>query len=491
MENAGSTIAREICNIDIKTKKAVVLCGTGNNGGDGFVIARHLINNGWQVKTIIIGGQNKLKNDALVNYNILKKMQGNIQIIEQPEKDLLSRELFDCTVIVDALLGTGFSGRLSDNYTLVINEINKSKKIIVAVDIPSGLNSESGFFDNTCIKADFTVTLQMAKIGLIINDGPEMCGKLVVKDISIPIQAITQVGINTNLTDAEYIIDSIIPRKNNTHKGSFGKTLVIGSSKGMTGSGVMSACAALRSGAGLVVLGLPQSIQAAANTIMPEIMTKGYFDNNEGFYKKECIYDMLESINSSASLVIGPGISEDEDIKEIIVEIVKNCRIPMVIDADGLNSLAKEKNVLKEKKSSIIVTPHPGEMARLIGTTTDEIQRNRVKYASKFSSEFGVITVLKGFRTVIALPDGSVFINPTGNPGMATAGTGDVLAGLIGGLISQGIPAEKAAVAGVYIHGAAGDMAIDEIGEAGLVATDIIKFIPKILKNIIDAQRGE
>lgn len=281
------------------------------------------------------------------------------------------------------------------------------------------------------------------------------------------------------------MIRNMLPiRCRDTHKGTYGKVFVAAGSRGMTGSGVMAATAALKSGAGLVLLGVPESLQGIVDAKVLEIMTKGLADKGKGVLDTACTVELLEEAHRSSSFLIGPGLTSGESIKGIMAEIITNCSVPTVIDADGLNAIADNVEILRHHKAETVITPHPGEMARLMGCTTNKVQADRRGAAKSFAESHGVITVLKGNETVIALPEGRIFTNPTGNPGMATAGSGDVLAGIIAGFLAQGFTASDAALCGVYIHGAAGDTAAREIGEYGLTAGDIIEKIPHTIKNI-------
>jgi NAD(P)H-hydrate epimerase len=484
MENAGLSVVEEIESIYFSKKHASVICGTGNNGGDGFVIARHLHNRGWKVNIFVCGETGKIKGDALLNLLIAKKIGIPVYTIDDDSIEFCGELINDSSIIVDALLGIGFRGELKGFYKVIIGKVNESEACVVSVDIPSGLDADTGFFSESCVMADFTVTFQIPKVGLLINDGPKVSGNLKIKNISIPKAAIDAMRLDLNLLE-QAVIKSIIPvRDCNTHKGSFGRVFVVACSKGMEGSGIMSSRAALRSGAGIVILGLPESLQKLMCASTLEIMTKGLEDRGTGMLNEECIPKLLETTKKSSSLLIGPGLTDTEGIRVIMTEIIKNCTIPTVIDADGLNAISSNPSILKKHRGEIVITPHPGEMARLCGCSNFDIQQDRLGYAKRFAKEFDVIVVLKGYRTIIALPDGTAFINPTGNPGMATAGSGDVLAGIIAGFAAQKLKLADAVLCGVYIHGAAGDRAADKVGEYGLTAGDIIENISHTIENI-------
>ncbi len=485
MENAAAATVREIEALKLERSAAAVFCGTGNNGGDGFVIARLLHNRGWQVEVLLCGDEAKVKGDALINLEIIQKLELPVYKLAEPELPSAAAIAGKSALLVDALLGTGFRGALSDFYRKIIGIMNLAGKPVVSVDIPSGLDSDTGFIDSECVRADVTVTFQLPKLGLVINDGPEACGKLVTTDISIPAKAIAEAGLQINLTEPDIIKGILKKRRCNTHKGTYGRVLAVACSKGMAGSGILSAEAALRSGAGTVVLAVPESVQNAVSAHVLEVMTKGLADNETGILQEACLAQIKESLKESDSLLIGPGLTTAEGTVKVVSELVRSSEVSLVIDADGLNALAQDMSVLKNKKAEIIITPHPGEMARLLGCSAAVVQRDRLELAGKLACQYGIIVVLKGFRTVIALPDGTFYINPTGNPGMATAGSGDVLAGIIAAFVAQGYKAKEAAVCGVYIHGAAGDAAAEKNGEYGLTAGDIIKNVPHTIRNII------
>lgn len=484
MENAGLAVLEVINRLDIPEKKACVVCGTGNNGGDGFVVARHMHNRGWDVDIIVLGNTAKAKGDAGTNLKIAINMGIPVYAIEEESIDFLHGIIKDSPLIVDAMLGTGFSGRLKSLYRDVIEIVNRSRGRVVSIDVPSGLNADTGFAEDICVKADYTVTFQLPKVGLLINEGPMACGILKVKDISIPKAAIDSMKLNMSLLEQDMIREYMPQRDFNIHKGSCGSVLVAACSKGMEGSGLMSSRAALRSGAGIVRLGLPESLQKLMPYDALEIITVGLEDKGTGILSEACLPQLLELAGKSSALLIGPGLTVNDGIVAIMREVISNCTIPMIIDADGLNAISSNPDILKKRRSGIVITPHPGEMARLCGCSTAEIQKDRIGFALRFAKEYNVIVVLKGFRTIIAMPDGSIYINPTGNPGMATAGSGDVLAGIIAGFAAQGFGLEAAALCGVYIHGAAGDCAAEQTGEYGLTAGDIIGNIPHTIRNI-------
>lgn len=489
MENAALGIIGEIQK-DIERGKippkgeASVICGTGNNGGDGFAVARHLASMGWSVNVFICGDEKKIKGDALANLNIIKKVNIPVSSIGDTEAEAFEKVLARSHLIIDAMLGTGFKGKLRSIYEFAVDSINKQHKYVLSIDNPTGLNCDTGYAEGSCIKADKTVTLGLPKIGLVINDGPYYCGELSVCGLSIPEQVYDIVGIKRLITERGDLIKLIKPRKLHSHKGSFGRIFIAAGSVGMEGAGLLAAKAALRSGAGIVELAVPLGALDAVRGAIPVVITKGLSDDGEGCLASKSSKEILSGSDSASVLLMGPGLRNKPQVKEAVVETLINCSKPMVLDADALNAISDEPEVLLDRKESTIITPHPGEMARLMNLRTNEVQQNRLEIAESFSQKYKVIVVLKGYRTIIASPWGETWINPTGNPGMATAGSGDVLGGVIASFLAQGMSSMEAAVSGAYIHGAAGDEAAKKYGQWGMVASDIIKYIPHTIMDI-------
>ncbi|NLM43269.1 MAG: NAD(P)H-hydrate dehydratase [Clostridiales bacterium] len=489
MENAALGIVNEI-EKELNNGKlpqevhACIICGTGNNGGDGFAVARHLVSKSWHVEVYICGDVNKIKGDALINLNIIKKLNIPIYCMEDCGIEVLDKILIKSDLIVDGILGTGFKGKLKSNIETIIEKINKQQKFVISIDNPTGLNCDTGLVETICIKANKTVTLGLPKIGLIINEGPHYCGELSVCGLSIPDPVYESLGIKRYMTQEDYIKNLIKPRKLHSHKGSFGRVLIAAGSKGMEGAALLAARAAIRSGAGIVELAVPQGAFEAVRGAIPTLITNGLDDDGEGCFTDESIEEILSTSEKASVLLMGPGIRNNPHTKEVVSEVITKCHKPLILDADGLNAICQIPEVLLERPEETIITPHPGEMARLLNTSTVEVQNNRLETAESFAKKYNVHVVLKGHRTIIASPLGETWINTTGNPGMATAGSGDVLGGVIASFIAQGMEPMKAAISGVYIHGAAGDRAAEKYGQWGMVATDIIKYIPHTIMDI-------
>lgn len=489
MENASLRVTEEIDKLlgGCKGKTVSVFAGKGNNGGDAFAVARQLSSRGAAVRVYTLFDNEDLKSDAGVNHAII----GKLGIYEQRlHEDGLPDDMCSADILVDGIFGTGFRGEVSGLACIVIEKINSSGKPVLSIDIPSGLDGCTGRTGGICVKAGSTVTFGLPKLGMVIQPGCEFCGRILVADIGLPAAAIERAGIRVQLIDDEMAAGIIPKRSNDSNKGDYGKILLITGSKGMTGSGCLSAEAALRTGAGLVYLAVPTTLADIYDLAVTEAVVSPLEDDGSGHFSPlaaESIPQMLKGKNAAA---IGPGLSLKQGARKIVKTVLESSEIPLVLDADALNAVSGDLSMLKALKAPAVITPHPGEMSRLMGKTIKEVQSDRIAAAVEFSEKWGVVTVLKGFRTVVAFPDGRVFINPTGNSGMATGGAGDVLTGIIAALMGQGADPGFSAVAGVYIHGLAGDCASEEKGEHGLIASDIIEKIPHIIKRLVGRDKG-
>lgn len=487
MENAASCVVNEICAdyTHVAALSVVVVCGKGNNGGDGFAIARHLINLEASTKVFLVGKASELKGDALTNYTVLRNMGISVYEI-QNDADLceLKESLEGARLVVDALLGTGIQGSVSGLYASVIGIMNQTGCAVIAVDVPSGIDSDTGNVCGICIRAYKTVTFGLPKIGLMTFPGAEYVGELVIGDIGIPDKVVQDEKISTNLTTWNDVRRIFRPRKKDAHKGDFGRVLVIGGSTGFTGAVVLAATAGLRVGAGLVTAGVPTRLHDIIECKLTEAMSIPLGDRGDGTLDVSAVERILEFSRMCDCVAIGPGLTKTDSTIQVVFNVLQEVECPCVVDADGLNCLSENVDVLKKCRTQVILTPHPGEMSRLTGLPIHDIQKDRLNVARRFAQEKNVIMVLKGARTVIASPDGSVYINPTGTPGMATGGSGDVLTGAISGLVAQGIDPFMAAITATYICGRAGEMAETENGEYGLIAGDIIEKIPLVIKDL-------
>lgn len=489
MENAGRGATEAILASfpDLYQKKVAIIAGKGNNGGDGFVIARHLLNRKIPVKVILLTDPKSLRGDAETNHYIFHRMKG--EIIPAPSaKDYqkVKRDVEKADLLVDAIFGTGLDAEVRGYYREVIDHLNSLNKPIVAVDIPSGLNANTGKPLGTAIRASLTVTFGLPKLGLLLSPGTDYTGALKIVDIGIPKNLVEEEKIQTHLLEKEEIRQFLsTPRRPDTHKGDYGHLLVIAGSVGKTGAAAMVCEAALRMGAGLVTLAIPKSLNPIMEMKLTEVMTEPLPETPKQTLSLRAYNAILRLCENKKAVVIGPGLGTFKETQSLILKLIRSIDLPLILDADGLNALATQPKLLPISNRSIVLTPHPGEMARLIHSTVKEVQENRISICKNFSQSTHAYLVLKGYRTLIVTPRGEVYINPTGNSGMATGGTGDVLSGMIGGLICQGFDLLSCLRASVYLHGLAGDQVAQELGEKSLVATDLIRKIPDLLRGNI------
>lgn len=488
MENAGLRvveIAAEMLD-EVRGKKVTIVAGKGNNGGDGFVVARHLINMGADVKVLLLANIDEIKGDARVNLDILLKMDQKIHTITDDKSlNILRIALVYSELVIDAIFGTGFKGAAEKHLGEIIEIINDTEKPVIAIDIPSGLEANTGKVHGPCIQAVCTVTFALPKIGLMVYPGAKYVGELYIADISIPDVLIERYDIPRFLITEEHVRSLIKPRDPEGHKGTYGKVTLLGGSPGLTGAVNMASQAAVRIGAGLVTLGIPMSLNDILEAKLTEVTTKPLPETDNKTLGKNAFNQCLDLAATSDVVALGPGMSTEVLTTKLVQELVQHIKKPLILDADGLNALALNKEVFKKCEAPLVLTPHPGEMARLMGIELDEIKNNRINIAMQAARKFNAVIVLKGARTIVATPEGRLYVNTTGNPGMATGGSGDVLTGIIAGLVAQGLTCEEAAVAGVYIHGLAGDIAANEKGEMGLIAGDMIHALPEATKTLL------
>ncbi len=454
----------------------LIACGTGNNGGDGLAMARLLFLKGHAVTVLFPGDEEKCSEEAARQLGIVRKY--GIDVIKQlPNEEYLDEELpetaFD--VVVDALFGIGLSRDIEGNYRTVIEDLNALSAMKVAVDIPSGLSADTGKVMGVAFSADVTVTFGFAKIGQLLYPGADCCGELIVQDIGIDEMSLP--GVEPGILMAEPQDLTLLPkRENDTNKGSYGKVLIAAGSYNMAGAAALSARAAYRSGAGLVRVVTDAANREIIQTLVPEAILATYDEKTDmdAFVKEQTIW--------ADAIVLGPGIGRARQAENLVQSILSEASVPCLVDADGLNILASHPEWIRESKAKLLITPHPGEMSRLAGSSVLAVRDDIIGAATRFADEYGVITVLKDARTIIRLPGEVTWINTTGNNGMATAGSGDVLTGIIGALLGQGIPESDAAVFGVMIHGLAGDAAAETIGRTSLMASDLIDGICMVLR---------
>ena len=484
MENAGRGATRFFLEtvFENKTQQIGVMAGRGNNGGDGYVMARYLAQQGCHVTVFILAQSGRVQGDAAANLKLLAPL--GIPIIELP--DLNAFENHNATLVkqdiwIDAILGTGLKSDVRGYFKEVIRFINHQKKPVFAVDIPSGLNSDTGQPCGIAIKAQATATFAFAKTGHLLYPGAAYSGEIGIVEIGIPPHIAAQVAPDVKyvqLLTPDKLRDALPLRRPDAHKGRTGHLLVIAGSTGKTGAAAMTAMSAMRIGAGLVTIGLPEQINPVLEVQAIEAMTAPLPATSDGCLNEQAIEPLLELLIGKQCLAIGPGLGTAPETGRLIRALIRKTRVPVVIDADGLNHLTGHTSLLKELEIPIVLTPHPGEMARLTDLTVTQVQQDRLGCARNFADKFNVHTVLKGARTVIAHPMQGTAINPTGNAGMASGGMGDVLTGCIAGLITQGCSPGAAAQIGTFLHGAAADYLASTIGTYGFLATEVMNTLP-------------
>jgi NAD(P)H-hydrate epimerase len=489
MENAGRGVVEVIKQefSPLESKQILIICGKGNNGGDGSVIARMLLNYCAHISVLMVASPLELKGDAKTTFKILqtfaKKSSGQITIRRCSKRILAA--ISEPDIIVDAMFGTGFTGFVRKPFADVIEWVNQRHAKIVAVDIPSGINGTTGVMENCAIRADVTVTFGCLKSGLLCNQGRGLVGSVRVVDIGIPRMVSEDKRLQTFLAEKSDVRRILPKRSIHAHKYSVGKILVLAGSKGLTGAAALCCTSALRAGAGAVVLGTPEPVYPILARKLTETMVFPLPATSAGTLGLAALDIIRERISWADVLVIGPGLSLNLETQQLILKILLEYRGKTLIDADGLNALAVDGiHKLRSSRAQFILTPHVGEFSRLSKISSNNVEEHRIKVARELSKRIGGTIVLKGVPTIIASKDGSAFLNSTGNPGMATAGTGDVLSGIIAGLWAQGMSDVEAAWAGVYLHGLSGDIVAKKIGERSLVANDIIEYLSAALQSV-------
>ena len=494
MENAALRVVEEIARryAPLKGKRIDVVCGKGNNGGDGLAIARHLSARfGADVTIWLFAHPRALSGDAAANWKMAEAFELRLRWeIINPDVEG-SPSSIEGDLIIDALFGTGLKAGVEGAAAGIIDAINRANGPVVSVDVPSGLNADTGQVEGACVRADLTVTFALPKYGLLVYPGADYVGALVVADIGMPRQVMAAKAITVHVTEAQDIAQWL-PRRTDSegsNKGTFGHAFIFAGSAGMIGAAVMSSEAAARGGAGLVTLVVPESVQPAVmGRVSPVVMTRGLPGQS---WTDGMVDAALALASKGKAAAIGPGLggADSSETRAFVREFVSRCPIPLVIDADALNCLAAESDhgasIIQSRTAGTILTPHPGEMGRLMGTDTQTVQADRRKAVEQAAQMFGGTVLLKGSRTLVASwrdYSGILHINTTGNAGMGTGGAGDVLTGLLAALLAQGLDPHDAASAGAYLHGLAGDLAVENLGgKAGLIATDLIERLPRAL----------
>jgi ADP-dependent NAD(P)H-hydrate dehydratase / NAD(P)H-hydrate epimerase len=487
MENAGAAVAEFVLSHHSAAKCIGVICGKGNNGGDGFVAARKLHEAGRQVQILLLAEASELRGDAAEMFRKLPHTAVVVRSAEELAQEP-ARGVFNSDVLIDAMLGTGFKPPVSGLYAQAIELINASEVPVIAVDIPSGADADvMGEQTGAVARADGIVTFTGPRPAHIF--GSLTRGPIRICPIGSPDEAIVS-ALQLNLITPQEIARLLQPRPAAANKGNYGHVLVIGGSVGKAGAAAMAGISALRVGAGLSTVATPRSVLATVAGFHPEIMTEPLDETADGTVSQRALSRLHELSKGKTVLAVGPGISRNPETGECVRKLIRDHETLTVLDADGLNAFEGLARELNRKKNALVITPHPGEMARLTGMTVSTIQRDRTNVARSFSRDHNLVTVLKGHRTLIAEPGGEVFVNTTGNPGMATGGTGDILTGMTAGFLAQNPDhVIEAVTAAVYLHGAAGDVARDRMGEQSLVATDLIAAFPEAFRNIAEAAK--
>lgn len=481
MESAGRQTAEAIfAELRARGRSAAtigVLCGPGNNGGDGFVIARWLLGAGHEVRTLLLAPRDRVRGDALVNLLALEHVGGRVQVVDEAALAAHLPWLRTCDVLVDALLGTGLGSDVRGLFAAAIAGLADAAGLRVAVDIPSGVSSDTGQVLGHALRADLTVTYGAWKHGLLHHPGAALAGRVVVADIGIPPAVMRAHEPRARLLAPRELRAALPAREAAAHKGTYGHALVVAGSPGKSGAALLAGQAALRGGAGLVTVATDDETRGRLEGRVPELMVEapGGWPAPEG---------VLALAEGKAALCVGPGLGTGGGAAELVAALVEGAPCPVILDADGLNALVGRRAVLDRARHPIVLTPHPGELGRLLGRPAAQINADRPAAARELASAHGVIVVLKGAHTVIAMPDGLLWICTTGNPGMASGGTGDVLAGLVAGLCARLGDAALAARVGVWLHGTAGDLAAREGSEEGLTAGALSDAIPRAFREL-------
>ena len=484
MENAGTAIVRRLQEFlpDLSSKKVIIFCGKGNNGGDGFVIARHLTQLGANTTVLLAGTLADLKGDAKTSSISAKNLEIPIQELNADNIDSFDHKLRHADIVVDALFGTGLSKPVTGFMETVINKINRHEKYTISVDINSGIDSDSGTLIGPHVLSDITFALASMKKSHLLHPAAGAMKKVEVLDIGVP--ARYDKDIQTHLLEEKDIKSIFQSRQPDAHKGNYGHVLILAGSKGNTGAAGLTALAALRSGCGLCTLALPETCQKAFELNPMEVMTVPLPETPSGSLSIKAKEPILKLIEGKAIVALGPGLSTDPETVDLIGELLPLIQIPLILDADAINALENNINWL-ENINTAVLTPHPKEMSRLTKLSTQEIQENRINVTTQFAKKHSLILLLKGAPSLIGTPDGKVYINSTGNPGMATGGSGDVLTGIIAGLAAQNISLKNASLAGAYIHGYTGDLFSESESQTSLIAGDLLRNLPEALKRVL------
>lgn len=484
MENAGARVAAAAARMRHGAGPVLILAGKGNNGGDGLVAARHLQAEGVPVVVALVGREEEVAGDARVNLDIARRCGLDLRVVAD-ESSLDALRVLRPSLVVDALLGTGVRGAARGITAAAIRLVQEYAAPVLAVDVPSGLDADTGRAEGDCVRANRTVTMGCLKPGLVQHSGRTLAGEVEVAPIGWPLAAVAAEGLRLAVSERLEVAAWLPRRKPDAHKGTAGHLLVLAGSRGLTGAAALASRAGLRAGAGLVTLALPASLQPLLAARQDEVMTLPVAETAAQALSERAWTAVLDFLERCRALALGPGMGRDREPQALAARAAVEAPVPAVLDADGLQALAGRLDLLQGAKAPRVLTPHPGEMAALLGRTVEEVQADRIATAREAARLSGAVVVLKGAPSVVARPDGEARLNPTGNPALGTAGSGDVLTGVIGGLLAQGLGAWEAAVAGVYVHGLSGDVAAAERGPVGVLAGDVSDRIPLALRQVV------
>jgi NAD(P)H-hydrate epimerase len=483
MERAGRAVFNKLIGLvpDVLNRSVRVICGKGNNGGDGFVVARHLRGHGVSSDVFVAGAESDIKGDAGRHYRLLADSGARVEFID--DVDDLPEAPPD--VVVDALLGTGTRGKLDGLYLDLVRRMNAFKQdagtLLMSIDIPSGLNGETGQADEAVL-ADHTVTMGLPKTGLLLGAGKKFVGHLHVVDIGFPPDLLD--GGDLRWVEGEDVRWLFPPRRHDAHKYDFGRLLIVAGSKGMSGAAFLCARAAARSGAGMIKVAMPKSAVHVIEQRAPEVLSVALDETEAGSLTTRAAGSLQELVGWCDGLAIGPGLSRHPETIELVRDLIRELRKPAVVDADAVVALGGEATLIRSCNAPLIFTPHAGELAALSGMAREEIRRDRAGCTRRTACLLNKIVILKGSPTLVSDSAGITYVCSTGNPGMATGGSGDVLTGVIGAFMVQGLDAVQAAYAGAYVHGLAGDLARADKGERGLISSDLIEYLPKAFQHL-------
>jgi len=480
MEKAGHAVAEEARRMLFDPGNVLIVCGKGNNGGDGFVAARLLSGSGYKVTVFSLAERDAFPPAAKDAFD---RLPPEVKLIKNLDLALLNEAIIESDLIIDAIFGFSLKGAVRGVAANVIDRINESQKPVLSVDMPSGLEADTGIVYDRGVEANVTVTFTAPKVGMLLYPGSLYTGEFIVADIGIPDELVENYGSLRYLERID-AYDLFPARKIEVHKKSVGQVLVIAGSRGMSGAAVLTGRAAYKMGAGLVVFASPQGIMPVLNGALVEAIVRPQAETEDGTLSLDAFESLVELASGYDVIAIGPGLTTNSQTVELVRRLIATIEKPLVIDADGLNAIVGQTEILKSRRAETVITPHPGEMARLFNVTTGDVLGDWLGFAARARDEFGVTTVLKGPRTIISGP-GETTINITGNPGLATGGTGDVLTGFIAALTAQGLDGYNASSVAVYLHGLAADIAVEDMSEYCLMASDVIDYLPEAIAWIL------